>query len=140
MKAVNPYLNFTGQTEEAFDFYKSVFGGEFLTVMKFKDIPDQEFPDNEKNQIVHISLPIAPNFVLMGSDVPESMGIKFTVGNNIHISLSTESQEEADKIFNNLSKGGNVMMPMADQFWGDYFGSFTDKFGINWMISFTKEQ
>jgi PhnB protein len=138
MKTVNPYLNFAGNTEEAFNFYKSVFGGEFLTVMKFKDMPDQKILDKEKNQIVHIALPIAPNLILMGSDVPESMGIKLTVGNNVHISLSTDSREEADKIFSSLSKDGKVIMPMADQFWGDYFGSCIDKFGINWMVSFTK--
>jgi len=140
MKAVNPYLNFDGNTKEAFEFYKSIFGGEFLTVMKFKDVPDQKVPDDVKNQIMHIALQISPNVILMGTDAPESMGFKLVSGNNVHISLQTETKEEADKIFNSLSTGGNISMPIADQFWGDYYGSFADKFGINWMVSFSKEQ
>ena len=140
MKAVNPYLNFSGNTEDAFKFYKSVFGGEFLTVMRFKDVPDQDIPEAVKNQIMHIALPIAPNIILMGTDAPEEMGFKLIKGNNLYISLETESKEEADKLFNGLSVGGNIKMPMADQFWGDYYGNFTDKYGVCWMINFSKAQ
>ena len=139
MKAVNPYLNFNGNTEEAFNFYKSVFGGDFLALMRFKDIPgDSQIPEEVKNGIMHIALKIAPNVILMGTDAVESMGQFLKVGNNMHISLEAESREEADKLFNSLSHGGKIEMPMADQFWGDYYGNFADKFGINWMISFTK--
>lgn len=141
MKAVNPYLNFNGNTEEVFNFYKSVFGGEFISLMRFKDIPgNSQIPEEAKNQIMHISLPIAPNVILMGTDAPESMGFKLVEGNNVHIALQAESREEADKLFNGLSSGGKVQMPMADQFWGDYYGSFSDKFGIYWMISYTNQE
>ena len=140
MLTVNPYLNFNGNTEEAFNFYKSVFGGEFLNVSKFKDVPGQEIPEEAKDQIMHIALHIAPNVILMGTDAPECMGFKLAEGNNVHLSIQAESKEEADRLFNGLSKDGNVIMPMADQFWGDYYGNFTDKFGINWMIAFSKGQ
>ncbi|MCW8849514.1 MAG: VOC family protein [Melioribacteraceae bacterium] len=140
MKSVNPYLNFNGNTEEAFNFYKSVFGGEFLSLMRFKDIPGESpIPEEAKNGIMHISLQIAPNVTLMGTDAIESMGQVLQVGNNTHILLEAESREEADKLFSGLSQGGKIEMPMADQFWGDYYGNFADKFGINWMISFTSQ-
>jgi PhnB protein len=140
MLAVNPYLNFDGNTEEAFNFYKSVFGGEFLGLMRFKDIPgNDQVPDGAKDKIMHISLQIAPNVILMGTDAIESMGQILKVGNNTHFLLQTESKEEADKLFNSLSKDGKIEMSLADQFWGDYYGNFTDKFGICWMISFTKK-
>ena len=140
MAALNPYLNFTDNTEEAFNFYKSVFGGDFMMVMRFKDAP-AEFrgPESEHNKIMHISLPIGKNTILMGSDAPEHMG-KVIIGNNVNISITADSKEEADKLFNGLSAGGNVVMPMADAFWGSYFGMFVDKFGINWMISFDARQ
>lgn len=131
MLAVNPYLNFSGTTEEAFNFYKSVFGGEFLNVSRFKDVPGQEIPEEAKNQIMHIALKIGPNNILMGTDAPECMGFNVSVGNNVHILLQAESKEEADRLFNGLSKNGKVIMPMSDQFWGDYYGNFSDKFGIN---------
>ncbi len=137
MKIVNPYLNFSGNTEEAFNFYKSVFGGEFTMLMRFKDVPDQKIPDDVKSQIMHVALPLGKNNILMGTDAPESMDFALTSGNNVHISIHAESREEADKLFNGLSAGGNVQMPMADMFWGDYYGSFADKFGIQWMVSFT---
>lgn len=137
MKVVNPYLNFNGNTEEAFNFYKSVFGGEFTMLMRFKDVPDQKIPDDVKNQIMHVALPLGKNNILMGTDAPESMGFNLKAGNNVHISIHAESREEADKLFNGLSAGGNVQMPMTDMFWGDYYGSFADKFGIQWMVSFT---
>jgi PhnB protein len=140
MPALNPYLNFNGNTEEAFNFYKSVFGGEFAMVSRFKDIPAEfKGPAHEDNKIMHISLPIAGGSVLMGSDVPEAMG-KVTMGNNFNISLHPSTKEEADKLFNGLSAGGSVTMPMADAFWGSYFGMFTDKFGISWMINVDTNQ
>jgi PhnB protein len=137
MPALNPYLNFNGNTEEAFNFYKSAFGGEFDVISRFKDIPaEYKGPDHEDNKIMHISLPIAGGSVLMGSDVPESMG-KVNTGNNVQISISPASKDEADKLFNALSAGGNVIMPMSDAFWGAYFGMFVDKFDIHWMINVT---
>jgi PhnB protein len=136
MPALNPYLNFNGNAEEVFNFYKSVFGGEFATIMRFKEVPKEyKSPDHEDNKIMHIALPITGGNVLMGSDVPEAMG-KVTNGNNFNIAISTNSKEEADKLFNGLSAGGKVTMPMSDTFWGSYFGMFEDKFGISWMVSF----
>jgi PhnB protein len=140
MPALNPYLNFNNTTEDAFNFYKSVFGGEFAMVMRFKDIPAEfKGPAHEDNKIMHISLPITGGGVLMGSDVPEQMG-KVEPGNNIQLSLAPSSREEADKLFNGLSAGGKVTMPMADAFWGAYFGMCEDKFGIRWMINFDANQ
>ncbi|MFL5743409.1 MAG: VOC family protein [Niastella sp.] len=140
MPALNPYLNFNNNTEEAFNFYKSVFGGEFAMVMRFKDIPaEYKGPAHEDNKIMHISLPIPGGGMLMGSDVPEQMG-KVVTGNNIQLSLTPSSKEEADKLFNGLSAGGQVTMPMADAFWGAYFGMCEDKFGIRWMINFDANQ
>ena len=139
MKA-NPYLNFDGQAEEAFIFYKSVFGGEFTGNMKMKDAPDgDKLPKDEQNRVMHISLPISENILLMASDIMPSMGQKLIKGNNNYISLHPNSKAEADRIFNGLSAGGKIEMPMADQFWGDYFGSFIDKFGISWMINFNPQ-
>ena len=138
MAALNPYLNFQGTTEEAFNLYKSVFGGEFVMVMRFKDTPDGEkLSAEEKNKIMHIALPIGDGNILMATDSLESMGHKTTAGTNFHLSIGAESKEKADKIFNGLSAGGNVSLPMQDQFWGDYFGMLTDKFGIQWMVSYT---
>jgi len=140
MLQINPYLNFNGNTEEAFNFYKSVFGGEFRMLMRFKDTPDAgKIPADAKNQIMHIALPLGKDNVLMATDAPESMGFGLKFGNNVHISIHTESREEADKLFKGLSAGGKVQMPMADMFWGDYYGAFTDKFGVQWMISFNKQ-
>lgn len=137
---VNPYLNFDGQAEEAFIFYKSVFGGEFTGNMKMKDAPGTEnLTESEKNRTMHISLPIGKDNLLMASDILPSMGHKLTKGNNNYISLHPESKAEADRLFNGLSEGGVIEMAMADQFWGDYFGSFIDKFGICWMINFNPQ-
>ena len=137
---VNPYLNFDGQAEEAFNFYKSVFGGDFSGKMKMEEAPGgDELPPEEQNRLMHISLPIGKDIILMGSDIFPSMGQTLKVGNNLYISLHPESKEDADKLFNNLSAGGEIEMPMEDQFWGDYFGSFIDKFGIGWMINFNPE-
>ena len=141
MKAVNPYLNFNGNTEEAFHFYKSIFGGDFLSLMRWSDMPNEvnegpELTEEQKNKIMHIALQISPNTLLMGSDTPNWWGSNTNFGNNLYISLQVDSREEADKLFTGLSKGGKVNMPMADQFWGDYFGDCIDKFGVCWMINY----
>jgi PhnB protein len=131
---LNPYLNFNGNTEEAFNFYQSVFGGE-LSIMKFKGTPGcEEMSEEDQNKVVHASLPIGSQ-MLMATDFLESSGQKLVVGNNVNISLHPESKEEADRLFKGLSEGGMVEMPMADAFWGDYFGAFKDKFGISWLIN-----
>jgi len=137
MAQINPYINFNGNAEEAFLFYKSVFGGEFAMIMRFKDMSNPEFPvaEKEANKIMHIALPIGKN-VLMANDVPEMMG---RVNENEHrskISISAESKEEANKLFNGLSEGGKIEVPIADSPWGSYFGMFRDKFGIEWMVDF----
>lgn len=141
MATLNPYLNFAGNTEEAFNFYKSVFGGEFITLQRFKDTPHGgNVPEHEKNKIMHVALPIGKGNVLMGTDTLESMGQKLTVGNNISITIQPESKAEAEKLFNGLSAGGKVTMPLEDTFWGAYFGMLTDKFGIQWMVNYDYKQ
>lgn len=136
---VNPYLNFDGNAEEAFNFYKSVFGGEFQMLMRFKDMPpsDQPMQESEANKIMHVALPIGKDTMLMASDVPSHMVAKLTIGTNVYISLSPETLEEARRLYEALSAGGNVEMPLEKMFWGDYFASFADKFGIQWMINVT---
>ena len=138
MTTINPWINFNGNAEEAFTFYKSVFGGEFKKVMRFKDLTSPEFSvvKNEENKIMLITLPIGKNNMLMANDVPEIMGRVNENENRSKISISTESKEEADKLFNGLSAGGNVEGPMGDSPWGTYFGMFRDKYGIEWMIEF----
>ncbi|SMC59758.1 VOC family protein [Moheibacter sediminis] len=136
---LNPYLNFDGNAEEAFKFYQSVFGGE-LFVQKMDSVPRMEIPENEKDRAMHVSLPIGKDQHLMASDCLPSAGHVLNVGNNNYISVSPDSREEADKIFNGLSAGGKIEMPMEDMFWGDYFGSFTDKFGVCWMINCANPQ
>lgn len=137
MAAVNPYLSFTDNCEEAFNFYRSSFGGEFLTIMRFGDNPaDYQPAESEKNRIMHVALPIGKNTILMGSDTPTEMGT-INVGNNSSIAIQAESEEEADRLFNGLSAGGQVTMPLSKVFWGDYFGMFTDKFGVQWMVNFS---
>lgn len=142
MAKMNPYLNFDGKAEEAFTFYKSVFGGEFLgEVYRMNTAPGSEnLPENERDRVMHIALPIDANTTLMASDILPSAGHVLTEGNNVQLSLHPESREEADKLFNALSAGGQVEMPMEDTFWGAYFGSFTDKFGIKWMINLEQSQ
>ena len=137
MASINPHINFNGNAEEAFIFYKSVFGGEFAKIMRFKDLSSPAFPvaENESNKIMHIALRIGKN-VLMANDVPEFMGKTNENENRSKIAISTKSKEEADKLFNGLSASGNIIMPMEKTFWGAYFGMFTDKFGINWMVNF----
>lgn len=137
MATINPYLNFKGNTEEAFNFYKSVFGGEFLVVQRFKDTPEADrVPTAEANKIMHISLPIGKGNVLMATDALESMGHSVTMGSNFHLSLSPDSEKEAEKLFSGLSAGGKVTVPLAKTFWNAYFGMFTDKFGISWMVNY----
>ena len=132
---MNPYLNFDGDAEEAFNFYKSVFGGEFATVMRFGDNPEcGEINETDKQRLMHIALPVDGGGMLMASDTLPSLGQKLDQGNNFYISLSPESREEADRIFGGLADGGAVEMPMTDMFWG-YFGCFRDKFGIGWMLN-----
>lgn len=140
MTALNPYLHFNGNCEEVFEFYQSVFGGEFLTVMRFKEAPPEVgFPESEAEKIMHMALPIGPKAVLMGSDVPDAMG-PTTTGNNFSISIDTDSHDEASRLFEGLSVGGQVMMPFDKAFWGGHFGMFTDKFGVQWMVSYDDSQ
>ena len=137
MALTNPHINFNGNAEEAFNFYKSVFGGEFAMVRRFKEMAGPENPvaENEANKIMHIALPIGAT-ILMANDVPEILGKVNENENRSKISVSAESKEEADKIFNGLSAGGTVEMPIADSPWGSYFGMFRDKYGIEWMVDF----
>jgi len=136
MTALNPYLNFNGNTEEVFNFYRSVFGGEFAMLMRFGETPGcEEMPETEKDGIMHIALPIGNN-VIMGTDVPKSME-QVSTGTNMSISVHVDSREEADRVYNGLSAGGKATMPMNDMFWGDYYGMLTDKFDIQWMVSFS---
>ena len=137
MPLINPHINFNGNAEEAFNFYKSVFGGEFAKIIRFKDLSSVEYPvqANEENKIMHIALPIGKN-ILMANDVPERMGRVNENENRSKISISTESHEVADKIFNGLSAGGTIEVPIGDSPWGSYFGMFRDKFGIEWMVDF----
>lgn len=138
MATLNPYINFNGNAAEAFDFYKSVFGGEFEKVARYKDFSSPEHPISESdgNRIMHIALPIGKSGMLMGSDVLEVMGKVNEEDNRSSIAIIAESREEADKLFNGLSKGGKIEMPLADSPWGSYFGMFADKFGVKWMIDF----
>ena len=137
MALINPHINFNGNVEEAFNFYKSVFGGEFERIVRFKDLSNDEYPipEKEADKIMHIALPIGPN-ILMGNDVPESMGRVNENENRSKISISAESRQEADQLFNGLSAGGNVEFPIGDSPWGSYFGMFRDQYGIEWMIDF----
>lgn len=144
MTTVNIYLTFEGNCKQAFDFYKSVFGGDFHYISTFGEMPPQEgmppISDDMKDKIMHISLPISKETVLMGSDTGGEWSPDFKVGTNFAISISTDSKENADNFFNKLTEDGNVKMPMNQTFWGDYFGMFTDKFGIGWMVSFNEGQ
>ncbi|MFP5041297.1 VOC family protein [Parasediminibacterium sp. JCM 36343] len=137
MALINPHINFNGNAEEAFNFYKSVFGGEFAKIMRFKDLASAEYPiaESEANKIMHIALPIGKN-ILMANDVPERMGRVNENENRSKIAVSAESREEADKLFNGLSAGGDVEVPISDSPWGSYFGMFRDKYGIEWMVDF----
>lgn len=135
---INPWINFNGNAEEAFTFYKSVFGGEFTKLMRFKDLASAEFPipEKEENKIMIITLPIGKNNIIIANDVPEFMGKVSETENRSKISISAESKEEADGLFNGLSVGGNVEAQMGDSPWGSYFGMFRDKYGIEWVIEY----
>jgi PhnB protein len=137
MALINPHINFNGNAEEAFNFYKSVFGGEFAKIIRLKDIASPEYPvaENDANKLMHIALPIGKN-ILMANDVPESMGQVNENENRSKISISAESREEAGRLFNGLSAGGSIEVPIGDSPWGSYFGMFRDKFGIEWMVDF----
>lgn len=139
MATVNVYLTFNGNCREAFDFYKSVFGGEYPYVGTFGEMPPadgKEIPEEDKNKIMHITLPISGETMLLGSDTGGEWGSRHQQGNNFSISINADSKEEADRLFNGLSAGGTVTMTMEDTFWGAYFGMFTDQFGINWMVNY----
>lgn len=138
MAQINPHINFNGNAEEAFTFYKSVFGGEFSKIMRFKDIAGAGFPISEKeeNKIMYIALPIGDN-ILIANDVPEMMGRTNENENRSKISISTASKEEADKLFNGLSAGGQIEMPMTESPWDSYFGMFRDKYGIEWIVNYS---
>lgn len=143
MSSFNPYLNFAGNTEEAFNFYKSVFGGEFSGIMRFGDMPgcdETPITDADKGKIMHIALPIGNGTTLMATDSLESMGQKLTQGNNFYICVSPDNKAEADRLFNSLSKDGKVEMPLNDTFWGAYFGCFADKYGVQWMINYENKK
>lgn len=137
MALINPHINFNGNAEEAFLFYKSVFGGEFAKIMRFKDLASDDFQvsENEEHKIMHIALPIGNN-VLIGNDVPEILGKTNENENRSKIAISAESKEEADKLFHGLSAGGQIEMPISDSPWGSYFGMFRDKYGIEWMVDY----
>lgn len=138
MRAINPWINFNGNAEEAFTFYKSVFGGEFTKIIRFKDLASTEFqvPENEAEKVMYIALPLGKNNVLLANDVPEFMGRVNEAENRSKIAVSTESREEADKIFNGLSAGGDVEGPIGEGPWGTYAGMFRDKYGIEWIVEF----
>ena len=141
MATTNTYLNFNGNCEQAFNFYKSVFGGEFSYLGRFDEMPNsEEFQPSEddKKKIMHIGLPIGTS-ILMGSDTIGEWAPLFVQGNNFSISITAKSKEEADKLFNDLAMGGQITMPIDNTFWGDYFGMLTDKFGVNWMVSFNDQ-
>jgi PhnB protein len=145
MAKVSTYLNFNGNTEEAFNFYKSIFGTQFEgQIMRFGDMPPQEgmppMNDKVKNKVMHMALPITAGHLLMGTDSIEEMGFKLTQGNNVYICLQPDTRKEADRLFKSLSEGGKIEMQLEEQFWGDYYGSWSDKYGIQWMINTDAKQ
>jgi len=141
MISINPYLNFMGNTEDAMNFYKSIFGGEFTSFQRFNESPGHDkMPKNEQTMIMHAALPLGPHNTLMATDTLESMGMELTIGNNFYMSVNTESEAETDRIFNSLAEGGKIEMPVSQTFWGAYFGMCKDKFGIQWMISYDQPQ
>ncbi len=137
MLNVVPYLNFQGNAEEAMLFYRSVFGGEFTSFQRFSQSPGfEKMPKEEQGKMMHVSLPLGNNHVLMATDLLDSMEQKLIVGNNLYISILTESEEETDRLFHALREGGKIEMPVNKTFWGAYFGICTDKFGVQWMLSY----
>jgi PhnB protein len=144
MARVSTYLNFPRNTEEAFNFYKTVFGGEFIgEINRFSGVPPQEgmppMSEEDKNLIMHIELPITGGHILMGTDAPESFGFSVTVGNNVHIMLEPDTKAESKHLFDALAAGGKITLDLRDMFWGAYYGSCTDKFGVQWMINCTEK-
>ncbi len=139
MTKLHSYLNFAGNAQEAFNFYKSVFGGEFSSVVRFKDFPIEgvAISKEDEDKIMHIALPIGEDNVLMASDVLESLGQQLVQGNSVYVSVHPNGREEADRIFNALSEGAEIEMPIGDQVWGDYYGSLKDKFGVQWMVNYS---
>lgn len=139
---VNTYLNFAGNAREAFEFYRSVFGGEFSSAVSFKDMPMEgvDIPAEDGDKMMHIALPLGEGNTLMASDTLESLGQELKPGNNVYVSIHPDSREEADRIFSGLSQGADIEMPMGDQVWGDYFGSLKDKFGVGWMVNYSPTQ
>jgi PhnB protein len=137
MASVHPYLTFNGNCETVFNFYKSVFGGEFTFIGRFKDMPsEQTMSEEQGNMIMHVSLPIGSDTILFGSDTSAAFGQTITMGTNISLSINANSEEEASKLFNGLSAGGTITMPLDKTFWGAFFGMFTDQFGIQWMVNY----
>jgi PhnB protein len=140
MARVSTYLNFPRHTEEAFQFYRTVFGGEFNgPIHRFAEVPaapgQPALAEADRNLVMHVELPILGGHVLMGTDAPESMGFTLTPGNNVHINLEPDTRAETERLFNALAGGGKVEMPLQDMFWGAYFGSLTDRFGVKWMLN-----
>ncbi len=145
MAKTSTYLNFNRNTEEAFNFYKSVFGGEFIgDINRMGEVPAQDgqppLAEADKNLVMHVALPILGGHMLMGTDAPESLGMKLTFGNNMYINLEPDTREETDRLFKALSKGGKVEMKLQEMFWGDYFGSCTDRFGVQWMFNCSNKE
>lgn len=142
MTTIYPYLSFNGNCLKAFEFYRSIFGGEFNYIGRFSEMPADQFkiPDDQKDRIMHVTLPIRDGCILMGSDVIESKEHQYVKGNNFSISLSADSKEDADRLFDGLSEAGEVTFPINETFWGSYYGTFTDKFGIQWMVSFALDE
>ncbi len=145
MARTSIYLNFPRSTEEAFNFYKSVFGTEFIgEINRMADVPAGEgnppLVEQDKNLVMHVALPILGGLILMGTDAPESMGFKVNYGNNVFINLEPDTRTETDKLFKALSEGGKVGMNLQEMFWGDYFGSCTDKFGVQWMFNCSSKE
>ncbi|MBN1144723.1 MAG: VOC family protein [Bacteroidales bacterium] len=145
MAYVSTYLNFSNQTEEAFNLYKSVFGSEFMgNIMRFGDVPPSPdvppIPETDKNLVMHVALPILGGHLLMGSDAPESMNFKISMGNNVYVMLAPDTRAETRSLFNALSEGGKIEMELQDMFWGDYYGSCSDKFGVQWMFNCSEKE
>ena len=140
MAKFNTYLNFNGNTEEAFNFYRSIFGGEFAGIMRWKDMPADcgggQLSEDDQDKIMHMALPLGDGQLLMGTDALKNAGGEVTMGTNFHIVIGPESKEEADRFFQALADGGKTTMPMADTFWGAYYGMLTDQFGVQWMINY----
>ncbi len=139
MTRLHSYLNFAGNAEEAFSFYRSVFGGEFSSLVRFRDVPMEgvSIPEHDQDKIMHIALPIGEDDLLMASDTLRSLGQELVQGNNVYVSVHPKTKAEADRIFTGLSEGAVIEMPIADQVWGDYYGSLKDKFGVMWMVNYS---